>query len=69
MCNFINIENKKGEVKKCLCGGNLTFKDKLAIRFHKNGKMETVEITGKQCVDCDRKLVIKSLLLNEISDF
>lgn len=69
LCNFIMIEQRKGEVHRCLCGGNLEFKEKIAIKFHQNEKMKTVEITGKQCVDCERKLVVKSILLNAIKIF
>lgn len=30
--------------------------------------MDSVLIAGKQCIDCERKIVIKSILLSEIEN-
>ena len=63
LCNFISIADKRGQVKQCVCGGKLSYKENLEIRFHKNGKMSSIHMNGKQCIDCERKLVIKGELL------
>ena len=39
LCNFISIADKRGQVKQCVCGGKLSYKENLVIKFHKNGKM------------------------------
>ena len=66
LCNFIDIVNKRGERKKCLCGGALKYEEKLMIRFHHNRNMVYFEMTGKQCKDCERKLVVRNELCEKL---
>ena len=66
LCNFISIADKRGQVKQCVCGGKLSYKENLVIKFHKNGKMSSIHMNGKQCMDCERKLVIKGELLSKM---
>ena len=68
LCNFIIIDEKKGKRKKCLCGGKLHYKENIVIRFHNAGKMVSLLIAGKQCIECERKFVIKSILLSKIEN-
>lgn len=68
ICNFIVIDEKKGKTKKCFCGGKLHYKQNIVIRFHNSREMDSVLIAGKQCIDCERKIVIKSILLSEIEN-
>ena len=69
LCNFILIAEKRGQIKHCVCGGKLNYKEKLAIKFHKKGKMSSMYMDGKQCIDCERKMVIKGELLSKIKDY
>ena len=46
--------------------GKLSYKENLVIKFHKNGKMSSIHMNGKQCMDCERKLVIKGELLSKM---
>lgn len=63
LCNFVMLEKKRGEIKKCLCGGRLNYKSNLIIKYRHNGVMKSVEMDGKQCVDCGRKLFVRSELM------
>lgn len=62
LCNFIEIVDKRGERKYCLCGGVLKYEEKLIIRFHHNKNMTFVNMPGKKCIDCERKLVVRKEL-------
>lgn len=57
---------KRGELRQCLCGRKLNYKEKLLIRYHDKGVMRTIEMNGKQCVDCERKMFVKSEVIEEI---
>lgn len=60
LCNFVMFANKRGEFKQCLCGGKLNYKDKLVVKYHDKNKMQSIEMNGKQCEDCERKMFVKS---------
>lgn len=66
LCNFIFLLEKRGTRKNCLCGSKLNYKENIKIKFRCHGKMETIFVTGKQCVDCERKFVVKKEILTEI---
>ena len=66
LCNFVMFAKKRGEFKQCLCGGKLNYKDKLVVRYHDNNKMQSIEMMGKQCVDCERKMLVKSEVVDHI---
>ena len=63
LCNFVMFANKRGELKKCLCGGKLNYKDKLRVVYHDKNKIQSVEMMGKQCINCERKMLVKSEVL------
>ena len=62
LCNFIEIVDKRGEKKNCLCGGMLKYDEKLMIRFHHKKNMVFLRMAGKQCKECERKLVVRKEL-------
>lgn len=66
LCNFIEIVDKRGERNKCLCGGVLSYDEKLMIRFHHNKNMVYLKMAGKQCKDCERKLVVRNELCENL---
>lgn len=67
ICNFVVLTNVRGEVSACLCGGRFKSLEKIPVRYHNiMGKMETVQLDGKQCVDCGRKLFVKSDIIKSI---
>ena len=66
ICNFCEIINDKGKKKKCLCGGIYTYKEGITVKYHRNGKMQEVYVTGKICKDCGRKLIVRHIVLSEI---
>ena len=68
LCNFIEIWNKRGERKNCLCGGLLQYSDAVVVKYHQKGKMIQAVVSGKECPDCERKFVIKELILKAISE-
>ena len=59
LCNFITLMKERGERKNCLCGGKLNYYESLKIRFHSEGKMDHLMMSGKQCIDCERKFIVK----------
>ena len=65
-CNFIIFMSKRGQRKKCLCGGELHYKDKVVIKFRDGDIMKSIEMAGKQCVDCERKVLVKSEVLEKV---
>ena len=69
VCNFVMIARKRGEIKRCVCGGKLKYCERLTVKFHNKGVMTSIQMTGKQCVDCDRKLIIKKEVLQQVSEF
>ena len=67
LCNFISLADKRGQLKQCVCGGKYKYVDNLVIRFHRAGKMSSVQMPGKICIDCERKMAVKSELLSKIN--
>lgn len=67
ICNFIILCEKRGTVSTCRCGGKFDYKDNIIVRYHGPKNMMAVKIAGKVCRDCERKLIIKSIVLNAIS--
>lgn len=67
LCNFISLADKRGQLKQCVCGGKYKYVENLLIRFHRKGKMSSVQMPGKICIDCERKMVIKSELISKIN--
>ena len=66
ICNFVVLTNTRGEISTCLCGGKFKYMEKLSIHYHNRGKMKTIQLDGKQCVDCGRKLFVKSEIVKVI---
>mgnify|MGYP000074280632 CR=1 FL=1 len=66
ICNFVVLTNTKGEISNCLCGGKFKYIEKLPIHYHNRGKMVTIQLSGKQCIDCGRKLFVKSEIVKKI---
>lgn len=66
LCNFIYLLEKRGNRKTCLCENKLNYKQNMKIKYRYRGKMETILVTGKQCVECERKFVVKKEILTEI---
>lgn len=66
ICNFVVFTNTREEVLNCLCGGKFKDVEKIPVHYHNRGKMETIQLSGKQCVDCGRKLFVKSEIVKKI---
>ena len=66
ICNFVVLTNTREKVSTCLCGGKFINKEKLPIHYHNRGKMETLQLDGKQCIDCGRKLFVKAEIIKII---
>ncbi len=52
-------------MKKCLCGGRLSYSDSIELKFHKYGKISSVVVPGKTCQDCGRKFVVINAIKKE----
>ena len=64
--NFAVIWQEKGQTKVCKCGSEkLSFKENIPIKYHKDGKVKKLFLQGKVCNDCDRKYLVRKMLLEE----
>lgn len=67
LCNFVIIAIKRGKRKRCICGGKLNYQSNIMIKYRNDDRvMENIITDGKICVDCGRKLVIRSEILDKI---
>lgn len=64
--NYAVICQEKGQSKECKCGSaKLSFKESIPIKYHKDGKVKKLFLQGKVCNDCDRKYLVRKMLLEE----
>lgn len=64
--NYAVIWQEKGQSKECKCGSaKLSFKENIPIKYHKDGKVKKLFLQGKVCNDCDRKYLVRKMLLEE----
>ena len=64
--NFAVIWQEKGQTRVCKCGsGKLSFRESIPIKYHKDGKVKKLSLQGKVCNDCDRKFLVRKMLLEE----
>ena len=64
--NHAVIWQEKGQSKECKCGSaKLSFKENIPIKYHKDGKVKKLFLQGKVCNDCDRKYLVRKMLLEE----
>lgn len=64
--NFAVIWQEKGQTKTCKCGSEkLNFRENIPIKYHKDGKVKKLVLQGKVCKDCDRKFLVRKMLLEE----
>ena len=66
LCNFVFLEPKRGEKKRCLCGGTLKYKNDLRVKFHNGNGLVSILLTGKQCEDCERKVFVENEVVDKI---
>lgn len=63
--NFLSVWTSENQTDKCVCEGiDFGSKEKLAIKYRKDGIVKEILVSGKICKDCGRKIVVKKLILD-----
>ena len=66
--NQVTFWERKGQAKVCNCGGKLEYSDRNTLIWLEGQCEKQVQITGKYCVVCGRKYVVRKDLLSAIKN-
>lgn len=64
--NQVTIWEHKGQEKSCSCGGQLKYLDEILLDLGTQTDDEQLLVSGKCCVSCGRKYVVRNVLLSEL---
>ena len=64
--NHVTIWKRKGQQRVCTCGGQLQYSDNIILCWTDAIGENQVQVSGKYCTACQRKYVVRSILLSAI---
>ncbi len=64
--NQVTIWEQRGQEKICSCGGQLKYLDEILLDLGSEIDDKKLHVSGKCCVSCGRKYVVRSVLLSEV---
>ena len=63
--NFLSVWTSEDQTDKCVCEGiKYEAKERISIKYRKNGIVKEIFVNGKICKDCGRKIVLKKPILD-----